>query len=63
MNKKQWKAVIDYCRDFGYESARELLQELKGCGVVDGRDTLDDLGEYPDNDSYDAMYKWLGENV
>ena len=63
MNKKQWKAVYDYCDENGYESPRELLQELKGCGVIDRSDTLDDLGEYPQDETYKGMLKWLEENV
>lgn len=63
MNKKQWKAVYDYCDENGYESPRELLQELKGFGVIDRRDTLDDLGEYPQDGSYDKMKEWLEESV
>ena len=63
MNKKQWKAVYDYCDENGYEGPRELLQELKGCGVINRSDTLDDLGEYPQDETYNGMLKWLEESV
>lgn len=63
MNKKQWKAVADFCAEYGYETTKDLLIELKGCGIVDGRDTLNDLGEYPNDDTYDGMMKWLQESI
>lgn len=62
MNKKQWKAVSDFCKEYGYDRPSDLLQDLKAQGVVDRRDTLDDLGGYPNDDSYDAMKAWLEEN-
>lgn len=61
MNKKQWKAVYDFCEEEGYESPHELLRELKGCGLIDARDTLDDLGYYPQDETYEGMKEWLYE--
>lgn len=63
MNKKQWKAVYDYCNENGYDRPSELLRDLKAQGVVDRNDTLDNLGEYPNDDSYDSMKEWLEEMV
>lgn len=62
MNKKQWKAVYDYCEAAGYERPSELLQELKMQGVLDRNDTLDDLSSYPNGNGYDDMLNWLREN-
>jgi hypothetical protein len=59
MNKKQWKAIYDYCEEEGYDTPNELLRELKACGVVDSRSNLEDLGEYPQDTSYESMMEWL----
>lgn len=63
MNKKQWKAVYDFCEENGFERPSELLQDLKMKGVVDKQDTMDDLVYYPHGSSYDDMYNWLQENA
>ena len=61
MNKKQWKAVYDYCNDNGYDKPNDLLFELKAFGIVERDATLDDLARYPKDGSYDSMIEWLDE--
>ena len=61
MNKKQWKAIYDFCEAYGYQRPSELLQDLKIVGIIDKRETLDDLGEYPNGDTYEDMINWLKE--
>lgn len=63
MNKAQWKAIYDFCKDSGYYDTRELLQTLKAEGVIDSRDTFDDLARYPKNSTYEAMIDFLTDNA
>ena len=62
MNKKQWKAVYDFCEACGYERPSELLQDLKMQGVVGKSETIDDLSNYPNGNTYEDMLAWLREN-
>ena len=63
MDKEQWKALYDFCKDSGYYDTRELLQTLKAQGVIDRRDTFDDLARYPKNSTYGAMIEFLTESL
>ncbi len=63
MNKAQWKAIREFCREYGFENSQELLQDLKGCGIINSHDTVDDLGYYPNGKTYDDMYQWLQEGL
>ena len=62
MTKAQFKAVYDYCDAIGC-SVRELLQELKVCGVIEHDDKLEDLGEYVTGKDYETMLKFLEVNL
>ena len=63
MNKAQWSAVYHYCAEYGYESPRELLAELKANGTVERNTTLPELDEYVSGTTYDDMYRFLGDNL
>lgn len=63
MTKAQWKAIYDFCEDNGFYNPHELLIHLKRQGSVDRKDALEDLGEYPENKTYDGMIKFLSEEV
>lgn len=63
MNKKQWKAIYDYCADVGYSNASELLEALKKQGIIEERETFQDLVYYPSGNTYEAMMDWLLENL
>lgn len=63
MNKNQWKAVYHFCEDNGFERPSELFSYLAGRGVVGKRERVEDLGNYPKEDTYDAMKIWLLENA
>ena len=62
MNKEQWKAINDFCEDCGY-FASEVLYNLKFNGTIGRFDTFDDLSKYPKNDTYEAMYVFLTDNL
>lgn len=62
MTKAQWKAIYDYCDFYGYERS-EVLIALKRNGTVSRDATIADLGEYTEKPTYDAMIKFLEENV
>lgn len=63
MTKAQWTAVYHYCDEYGYDSPRELLAELKANGTVERNTTLKELSEYADGTGYDDMYRFLEENL
>lgn len=63
MNKAQWKAIYDFCKVNGYYDPSEVLQTLKVMNIIDQRDTLDDLGKYPSNGTYEAMIDFLTESL
>lgn len=62
MNKAQRKAIYDYCDFYGYDLS-EVLIVLKRNGTVRRDATLADLSDYTDKPTYDAMFKFLEENV
>lgn len=62
MTRAQWKALTDYCTEFGYTRV-EVLRELKANGTVDKDTKLDDLGDCVTNKDYDSMLKFLEDNV
>lgn len=63
MNKAQWKAIYDFCEDYGYYNPSEILQSLKSNGVLNFRDTMEDLARLPINSTYEAMIDFLNENL
>ena len=63
MTKSQWTAVYHYCTDNGYDTPRDILDELKANGTVDRNTKLADLGEYVEGTSFVEMYKFLGDNL
>lgn len=62
MTKAQWKAVYDYCRE-NCISKYELLAELKANGAVDRKTLLEELSDYTDDSTYDAMKRFLEDNI
>ena len=62
MKKAQWAALYDFCEELGYTRA-EVLAELKANGTVDKNTRLEDLGEYTTDKTYDAMLKFLADNL
>ena len=61
MKLEQYKAIVDYCKEYGYANKEELLAELKRCGVLDERSPLEDLAEQVADDTYETMYNYLVE--
>ena len=62
MTKGQWKAVYDFCDEYGIPTSA-LLKTLKENGTVDRGTTLDELGEYVNGHTYNDMINFLEENV
>ena len=62
MTKAQWKALYDYCDEYGC-TRQEVLRELTANGSVERGTRLEDLGEYARDSSYDAMITFLEENL
>lgn len=62
MTKAQWKAIYDYCEEYSIPKSA-LLKELKENGTVSRDTTLEELGDYPESATYDAMIKFLEENL
>lgn len=58
MTKAQWKAIYDYCEDNDI-TTKDLLRELRGAGVMDYNTPLSELGDYPEDKSYDGMKEFL----
>lgn len=63
MTKAQWSAVYHFCTECGYDSPREVLDELKANGTVESNTRLPELSEYVTGTSYDEMYQFLGDNL
>lgn len=61
MKLEQYKAIMDYCKEYGYKTKEELLAELKKSGVLDERSPLEDLAEAVTDDTYETMYNYLVE--
>ena len=61
MKLEQYKAITDYCKEYGYKSKQDLLSALRGCGVLDGNSPLEDLAEQVADNTYETMYKFLVE--
>ena len=61
MKLEQYKAIMDYCKEYGYKTKEELLAELKKSGVLDERSPLEDLAEAVNDETYQTMYKFLEE--
>ena len=62
MTKAQWKAIYDYCNENSI-SRYDMLKELKANGTVSHDTILEELDEYTDGDTYDAMIKFLEDNL
>jgi hypothetical protein len=63
MTKAQWSAVYDYCTEYGYDTPKELLTDLKENGTVPQGTKLSELAEYVSGKTYDDMFQFLGENL
>lgn len=63
MTKAQWSAVYHYCTEYGYDSPREVLDELKANGTVTEDTRIAELGDYAEGKTYDAMYQFLADNL
>lgn len=61
MKLEQYKAIVDYCKQYGYANKEELLAELKKSGVLDENSPLEDLAEAVDDETYETMYNYLVE--
>ena len=61
MKLEQYKAITDYCKEYGYKSKEDLLAELKKSGVLDERSPIEDLAEQVADDTYETMYNYLVE--
>lgn len=62
MTKAQWAAIYNYCEEYGC-TKYDLLNALKANGTVGRSTRLEDLGEYANGNTYDAMAQFLGDNL
>lgn len=65
MTKAQWKAIYDYCDEYGILTA-DLLRELRANGTISkgNRDEmLDELSGCPAKPTYEAMIEFLESNL
>ena len=62
MTKSEWAAVYTYCEEYGCTKA-ELLRELKNNGSIAREDSLEDLGGYVREHTYDNMIRFLEDNI
>ena len=63
MNKQQWKAIYDFCNEYGYDDPLEVLKDLRKKQVVDKYDGWNEIDlAYPVL-SYDGMINFLTENL
>ena len=63
MNKEQYRAICDICKEEQYPSYDLLIRELKSWGVIDERTTIEDFEYLVDDDSYETMYKYIRELI
>lgn len=63
MTKAQWSAVYHYCTEYGYDTPKDLLADLKANGTVEHSTKLNDLHQYVSGKTYDDMYRFLEENL
>ena len=63
MTKVQWRAIYDYCDEYGFDSLNDLLAVLRANGTVERDTTLSELGYYVNGKTYDDMYLFLEENI
>jgi hypothetical protein len=61
MKLEQYKAITDYCKEYGYPNKESLLRDLRESGVLDERSPLEDLAEAVADDTYETMYNYLVE--
>ena len=61
MKLEQYKAITDYCKEYGYTTKESLLKDLRESGVLDERSPLEDLAEAVADDTYETMYNYLVE--
>lgn len=59
MKLEQYKAITDYCNEYGYRSKQDLLYMLRQCGVLDENSPLEDLSKQVKDDTYETMYNYL----
>ena len=62
MKEAQWKALSDYCKEFGY-TKKEVVKQLKANRAIDGNAKAEDLGSYVNGESYDEMLAFLSDNL
>ena len=62
MTKAQWRAVYDFCRE-NCIKVNELLSELRENGTMGQNASLEELSDYTDGSTYNAMKEFLEENV
>ena len=61
MKLEQYKAIIDYCKDYSYLSKQDLLLSLKIRGVLAKNSCIEDLAKKVLDDTYETMYNYLVE--
>lgn len=59
MKLEQYKAIVDYCKEYGYANKEQLLAELKKNGILDQSSPIEDLAEAVDDETYHTMYNYL----
>ncbi len=63
MNKEQWKAIYDFCSEYGYDDPIEILKDLQRKQVIDKYDGWNDIVLAYPVFTYDGMIKFLTENL
>ena len=63
MNKSQWSAVYHYCTEYGYDTPKDLLADLKANGTVERSTMISDLDEYVSGKTYEDMYCFLEDSL
>lgn len=59
MNRQQWKAVFDFCKENFYSSPSSLLKQLKMYNVVPQETNIEELAEFANGNTYQDMYTYL----
>ena len=63
MNKGQWKAIYDFCKEWGYDDPTEVLKDLRNKQVIDKYDGWNEVDLAYPVFTYDEMMKFLTESL
>lgn len=63
MNKQQWKAIYDFCNEYGYDDPLEVLKDLRKKQVIDKYDGWYEIDLAYPVFTYEGMTNFLTENL